>query len=377
MADTPRQLDQTVHMPRALAPLRPAPLQDGVHFLVSLDGDRAGPHFEVGIEGLTIGRDPQCVIVVPDSGVSRQHCRVVLGTSGPQVMDLGSTNGTFVNGERVSGSAALPQNAILQVGPRLFRSEHRRRRDVEASQDLDRDLENASRYIKSLLPPPTREGPLWIDWLYMPTRQIGGDALGCHRLSDHEFALYLVDAAGHGAQAAMHGVSVINVLRNQALPRTDFRKPAQVLKNLNAMFQMDTHGGMVFTIWYGLYDTTDRTIHYACAGHHPAFLVPPDRQQTIPLQTRNLVIGAAADTTFKAQTASVPPGSTFYLFSDGVFEIATPDGGQWTLRDFEPLLRQPPVPGLTETQRLYQATRAVAGTTALDDDFTIFVATFV
>jgi len=348
-----------------------------VHFLVGLDGDSNGPHFTFDRDGLTIGREPHCEVVVPDSAVSRQHCRVCMTADSATVADLGSTNGTYVDGTRVLGTAPLPAGSILQVGPRLFRHERRRRDEMEASRDLDRDLENASRYIKSLLPPPTREGPVWIDWLFMPTRRIGGDALGYHMLSDHEYALYLVDAAGHGAQAAMHGVSVINVLRNRALPRTDFRKPAQVLKNLNAMFQMDTHGGMCFTIWYGVYDAADRLLSYASAGHHPAYLVAPDRARAIPLQTRNLLIGAAPDAVFRSQSIAVPAGASFYLFSDGVFELTTRDGVEWSLRDFEPLLTEAPLPGMSETQRLYQATRRIAGTTALADDFSLFVATFI
>ena len=44
----------------------------------------------------------------------------------------------------------------------------------------------------------------------------------------------------------------MNVLRQRALPNTDFRDPAQVLHRLNAMFQMESHGGMYFSIWYGV-----------------------------------------------------------------------------------------------------------------------------
>src|SRR3974377_863444 len=68
----------------------------------------------------------------------------------------------------------------------------------------------------------------------------------------------------------------------------------------------------------------------ASPGLHPAYLVPRERNEGVPLQTRNLVIGASPDTAFKSDTVQVPPGATFYLFSDGVFEITTADGHQWT-----------------------------------------------
>jgi serine phosphatase RsbU (regulator of sigma subunit) len=188
--------------------------------------------------------------------------------------------------------------------------------------------------------------------------------------------MYLVDVSGHGTGAAMHAVSVINVLRHHALPRTDFRKPAQVLKSLNEMFQMERHGEMCFTIWYGAYDAVTRTLAYSSAGHHPGYLVPPERRETIPLVTRNLVLGAIPGYSFKAQSVVVPQGSSLYLFSDGVFEILTHDGRQWGLSDFVPLILSPQVSGVTEAQRLYDAVHQMAKRGPLDDDFSMMVMTF-
>lgn len=60
----------------------------------------------------TIGRAPGADFVVDASLVSRVHCRLSAGASGLEVVDLDSTNGTYVNGRRVSRSA-------LQAGDRL------------------------------------------------------------------------------------------------------------------------------------------------------------------------------------------------------------------------------------------------------------------
>ena len=70
----------------------------------------------------------------------------------------------------------------------------------------------------------------------------------------------------------MHSVTVLNVLRQRALPNVDFRNPSEVLANLNDMFQMDSHNGLLFTMWYGVYRTDDRVLTYGSAGHHPAYL---------------------------------------------------------------------------------------------------------
>ena len=65
-------------------------------------------------------------------------------------------------------------------------------------------------------------------------------------------ALYLIDVSGHGVSAAMHSVSVANILRPKALS-VDLRDPAAVLESLNEAFPMDAHDDMYFTIWYGVY----------------------------------------------------------------------------------------------------------------------------
>ena len=94
---------------------------------------------------------------------------------------------------------------------------------------------------------------------------------GTKRSTRIVFAIYLIDVCGHGVSAAMHSVSVLNVLRQHALPATDFKDPVQVLSALNVMFQMDRHDDQYFTMWYGVYDTRERTLTHASAGHHPGY----------------------------------------------------------------------------------------------------------
>ena len=85
-----------------------------------------------------------------------------------------------------------------------------------------------------------------------------------------------MDVCGHGAGAAMHSVAVLNALRTRALG-LDLHDPAAVLAALNNMFQMDQHGGMYFTMWFGVYNLPTRTIGIPPPGHHPAYLVAADR----------------------------------------------------------------------------------------------------
>jgi FHA domain len=64
----------------------------------------------------TIGRNPDCDLVVLASSVSREHAGLAQTEAGWAVRDLGSRNGTFVNGMRSHGQIALPARAQLKVG---------------------------------------------------------------------------------------------------------------------------------------------------------------------------------------------------------------------------------------------------------------------
>jgi sigma-B regulation protein RsbU (phosphoserine phosphatase) len=229
----------------------------------------------------------------------------------------------------------------------------------------------------SLLPAPIDTGPVTANWRFQPSTELGGDAFGYYWLDGNTLAIYLLDVSGHGVGAAMHSVTALNLLRQRALPQVDFTDPAAVLASLNNRLQMDDHDGMFFTMWYGVYRVTTRTLRYSAAGHHPAYLVTPDRERFDALGTPNLMIGAMPGLTYDVHETAVAPGSTLHLFSDGVFEIMTPDGRQLGLQDFLPHLVAPPQPGLAEPERLYRLVVGTAKPGPLDDDFSLLTTTFL
>ena len=121
-------------------------------------------------------------------------------------------------------------------------------RDLEAFQRaklenvlgiLNSELAEAADYVKFLMPQPITEGPVMTDWRFVPSTTLGGDSLGYHWLDEDSLAIYLIDVCGHGVGAALHSVSVLNVLRSRNLPNVDFRRPEQILSEPQCRF---SHG---------------------------------------------------------------------------------------------------------------------------------------
>jgi serine phosphatase RsbU (regulator of sigma subunit) len=355
----------------------PADVQEDFgHYLLVIGGTGLGRRLSVEGEPITIGRDPSCSFTLASPDVSRRHCRLQLVAGEVFATDLNSTNGTYIDGKKLESSTLLPDGSILEVGQQILKHERRSQREMQEAQDIDRDLEKARNYVLSLLPPPIASGPLQTEWFIVPSTKVGGDAFGYGGLDEQNFMAYLVDVSGHGVGAAMLSVSILNVLRQRALPAADFRRPAEVLGQLNAMFQMENHNGMFFTIWYGVYNTAKRRLTFASGGHHPAYLVSADRKTVTPLKTEGPMIGAVDDYVFAEDSIDVPPGAAVHIFSDGVFEIIDKHGNQQGLNDFLPLLEKPAAEGRSEPQRIYQIVREEARPGPLDDDYSYLVAKF-
>lgn len=75
-----------------------------------------GRRLVVGAGGATLGRSRECDVVVSDANVSRQHAELRRTAAGWQLYDLGSTNGTRVNGRQVDGSEPLRSGDEIELG---------------------------------------------------------------------------------------------------------------------------------------------------------------------------------------------------------------------------------------------------------------------
>lgn len=350
-----------------------------VHSLRVVDGADIGRRYRIGEQALQLGRRTGNAIVIADAEVSGQHCslRALPGARALEITDPGSTNGSFVGGQRVQGRALLEDGELLQVGRHVLVHECRTPQEMRRAEQADAELDRARHYVESLLPRPMHDGPVRTAWFFRPCALLGGDGFGYFPLGEQRFAGYLIDVSGHGVGVAMHTVTLMNVMRQRALPDTDLSDPAQVLTRLNTMFQMDEHDGLCFTMWYGVFDLPSRTLRYASAGHHPALLHTPGRADMQRLVTRSLPLGSLPELAYRAETVPVAPGSRLHLFSDGLFEVTDRDGRAWAMDDVLPLLHLHGDGDADGPTRLYHAVRHAIGDGPLEDDCSVVTVTLL
>jgi pSer/pThr/pTyr-binding forkhead associated (FHA) protein len=88
-------------------------------WLVILRGRRKGRDFRIEKENSVLGRDGMCDYVIEDDTVSREHARIRKEGDRFILFDLGSGNGTYLNGERIQRSE-LQDGDVIKVGESLI-----------------------------------------------------------------------------------------------------------------------------------------------------------------------------------------------------------------------------------------------------------------
>jgi hypothetical protein len=107
----------TLHVTEPTKPLSASRSEDAAAVLRRLQPP--GRPLLLGSRHVRLGRRPECDLAVPDPGVSRRHASLYRRIAGWYLVDHGSTNGTFINGNRIKAPAKLASGDEIQLGRRV------------------------------------------------------------------------------------------------------------------------------------------------------------------------------------------------------------------------------------------------------------------
>jgi PAS domain S-box-containing protein len=270
---------------------------------------------------------------------------------------------------------------ITDITARVEADEQNRILARQLQQETDRvkaELESAAAYMSSIMPDGL-QGRVNVSSRYLPSQQLGGDCIDYYWIDEDHLLLKLIDVSGHGIEPALLAVSVHNLMRSGSIAHEVLLSPEAVLTELNRLFAMDQQNDHYFTMWYGIYESSTRTLRYASAGAPPAFALNPTGGGTISvtdLSTPAAPIGMFDDAEFSSLTYSVPPGCRILIYSDGANEIALEDGKQLSVEGLKELTTRLAGSPHWSLDELVSELRGLGSSSVLEDDCSLIQVAF-
>lgn len=108
--------DRRSASPRSEQRAKARAVRRGPSHLAVVDGSMRGITVPLADAGVLIGRNPECALVLSDDFASGRHARVYARDGQWFIDDLGSTNGTFVGGERIGERVPLREGDHIRIG---------------------------------------------------------------------------------------------------------------------------------------------------------------------------------------------------------------------------------------------------------------------
>ena len=199
----------------------------------------------------------------------------------------------------------------------MMKHQHEAEKQRVEKQIVAQELKLGHSIQKEMLPVKHPDFPtLDIATGYVPAKEVSGDFYDLFKKDDDNLMIVIADTAGKGISACFYSLNIRSIFRSFALAEAEL---SNMMKHANELFCQDTKDSGIFvTAWVGLFDKNTKKIHYANAGHYPAFV--KRNGKLIELTSDGIAFGAAPDQTTKVESFQLEKDDIFFLYTDGVIE---------------------------------------------------------
>ena len=246
-------------------------------------------------------------------------------------------------------------------------------REALASRDklvsLQNELHVAHQMQQSILPSTFPERPgCQIYGSMVPARDVGGDFFDVIPLEKGCLGLAVGDVSDKGVPAALFMMSCRTLLKGAAIGDPS---PAKVLSIVNQLLEEDNQAGLFVTMIYAVFDPATGDLVYANGGHNPPLLLREDGHSDLLPSTNGIALGVVPALTYLEKSASLSPGESLVLYTDGVTEAMNSGDEEFGLERLQQVLQ---VAGSEDAraanQAIFAAVHAFAGERPQFDDIT-------
>lgn len=217
---------------------------------------------------------------------------------------------------KAGGEIAYLADAFNQMSVDLRQRIEELRKTTAEKERMAKELEIASRLQLSMLPSgaPDVLG-LGIAGRSRPAKEVGGDLFDYIDVDEQHVGIVCADAAGKGLGGALFMAQSCSVVRALAASQTH---PGVVLSAANNIIcQSSGDSGMFITFFYAVVNLDTMSVRYANAGHNPAFILSPQREDLRQVELTGVPLGVLEDTEVEEGGLQLEPEDMMFLYSDG------------------------------------------------------------
>lgn len=187
------------------------------------------------------------------------------------------------------------------------------------------EMDIARRIQSSLFPSEAiKTDDFEIQGFCLPADQVGGDYFDYFFRDEDNLDIVMADVSGHSIGPALFMVETRSAIRTQA---NWSGKPAETIAVLNNLLYQDLDTADYFiTLFYLQYNTDNKQLSFANAGHPPPLLLKQAELQCTELDAEGLVLGVRKNIYFEEKVIDMEPGDLILLYTDGLIEAENPDG---------------------------------------------------
>lgn len=334
--------------------------------LVASSGAAAGTVFRLDRPRFVLGRDEGADGQIPDAGISRRHAVVSAMAGDTYVLDdLGSSNGTFANQQRVDKPYILRDGDMIHLGtetvlrfvasgtgetalertPEATRSPRSATTAEIEEKHLERELALA-RQVQMTMVPPTGalfDTPAALFVGAVRSASFAAGDLWTHVEQGSKLLVLVADVTGHGVGPAMI-TTVAKSCLDTVLLRAGDVSIEQAFDTMNRVILGISKQTLVMTAFAVEVDPDRLQLSFCSAGHIPQVLLERgggEQLEVTPLFMPNTApLGESPQSRFEIQRRDYRAGDRLVLFTDGLLEAENRQGSAFGNRRLHLLLRE-------------------------------------
>ena len=243
------------------------------------------------------------------------------------------------------------------------------RASLENELDIARKIQMAM--LPKTYPPYPERNDIDIYGMLTPAKAVGGDMFD-FVLRDDKLFFCVGDVSGKGLPSALWMAMIVAVFRTQVANEI---RPEKIVTTLNDALSARNELMMFATFFLGVLDLTTGELTYCNAGHEAPLLLGGDQPEFLDIES-NIPLGVMAEWNYKMQQKTLAPGTTLFLYTDGLTEAEGKDHAQFGKDNVVAVLNTPSTSAEILIGTVTDAVQNFVGDAEQSDDLTLLAISY-